>query len=168
MTEQQITFLARSQMQKLTCYLMRKTGNKEDAEDIVQECFYRLQSKHNLYQTDNAKAYLYKVANNLLIDSYRNKIRTSSKTRHFLDQAFVEDPLSSPDRVLSSKEELRHVGQAIVHLPEKCQQAFILSRFYGYNYEQVASHMDISIKTVEKHISRALKTCQQSLLELSG
>lgn len=167
MTEQQIGLLARDQILELTYYLTRKTGNREDAEDIVQECFCRLQSRRNHYQADNAKAYLYKVANNLLIDSYRKKNRTKRQKRHLINEAFSDDQLTIPDRVLSSKQELRHVGQAIVHLPEKCQHAFILSRFYGYNYQEVASHMGISIKTVEKHISKALETCQQSLSQLT-
>ena len=68
-----------------------------------------------------------------------------------------------PDQAaLYEKKELnKQIGTSLQALPDKCRQAFVLSHFDNLSYKAVANEMGISVKTVEKHISKALRTLRK-------
>ncbi|MCV6615256.1 MAG: RNA polymerase sigma factor [Cellvibrionaceae bacterium] len=154
----------------LVRFLARKTRSQEDAEDIAQGAFLRIQKLENLDKLDNPRAYLYQTASNLAIDQLRraklhrgyiqSETPTATETEELggnhVDQA-------TPERLLAAKEELQRIEATIEVLPFKARQAFLLHRTKGLAYSDIAKEMGVSVSSVEKYILLALKQCHQAL-----
>lgn len=126
------------------------------AEDLVQEVFYDLwRKRHKLNVQQSWRAYLRRAAINRTLNYIR-------------DQKMIVDDESALPFNMSSKEadagklmevdELKaEIAQAIEALPERCRLVFGLSRFELMSNKEIAQHLDISIKTVENQMTKALK-----------
>lgn len=154
----------------LVRFLARKTRNHQDAEDIAQGAFLRIQKLENLDKLDNPRAYLYQTASNLAID----QLRRAKLHRGYLQSETpavteIEESSSSyvdqatPERLLVAKEELHRIESTIAHLPFKARQAFLLHRTKGLAYSDIAKEMGVSVSSVEKYILLALRQCHQAL-----
>jgi RNA polymerase sigma-70 factor (ECF subfamily) len=78
----------------------------------------------------------------------------------FLEESAHDEPSIDPD-ILRSK-----INQEIDKLPPRCAEIFKLSRFEGLKYQEIAEHLDISIKTVEVQMGKALKVLRERLKDL--
>jgi RNA polymerase sigma-70 factor (ECF subfamily) len=85
-----------------------------------------------------------------------------------LDEVQLVSELPSPERAVSAGEELARMLDAIEELPPKCKQVFLLSRARGMTYPEIARHCGISVKMVEKQISRALAACLKKVGGVDG
>jgi len=139
---------------KLYYQAARKTNSLEDAQEIVQNIFASLWlRRHQLRIESNLASYLavavkYKVFKHLA-QQYKQEA-----FRHEAD--WVDFDNSTEDWL--QFEELRvRLDQLVSELPEKCQLIFKLSREEGLTYKQIAENLNISVKTVETQLSRALK-----------
>lgn len=138
-------------------FIFIRSGSSEFAEDGVQEIFTRLwNSRRNLDESQSIKAYLYRIANNLLIDHYRK--RSSEKT-----YLFETDPPDGDDE--EKLQEKIDIQSAIQALPETVRDVFILNRYQGLSYSEIAETFGISVKTVEKRMSQALDRLRKALSE---
>ncbi|MBB6521351.1 RNA polymerase sigma factor [Pseudoteredinibacter isoporae] len=154
----------------LVRFLARKTRNQEDAEDIAQGAFLRIQKLENLDQLDNPRAYLYQTASNLAIDQlrraklHRGYLQSETPTAPEIEESsgnYVDQ--ATPERLLSAKEELVQIEETISDLPFKARQAFLLHRTKGLAYSDIAKEMGVSVSSVEKYILLALRQCHQAL-----
>lgn len=143
--------------------------NKEDAKDIVQEVFMKIWNKKSqLNIHTNLNSYLYKMTKNTCIDYLRKK---ESRVTESLNLEFRENHihLSSLKDDASSKiieQELEiEIQYAISLLPEKCREVFIKSRIEGLKHREISDEMDISTKTIENHMTKALKHMRFHLRE---
>ena len=136
-------------------YIWLRVRNIEIAEDIVQDVFFRIwQKRETLQENGNFTAFIFQIAHNLVVDWARKngaKLRmqgtltsNEKQSTHANEQAELHDLESI-------------ISNAIETLPPAMQQAFVLHRFENLNYKQIAEIMGISNKTVEKHMSAALK-----------
>jgi len=164
-----------SQGPGLIRFLSRKLNNTEDARDIAQNAFIRIQHLAESGQLENPKAYLYQTASNLAID----KIRRDQLHHRYLqtEGAWQQDDTGfnlsqsdycTPERLLAAKQQLEHIEQAISGLPLKCRQAFLLHRVKGRSYSEIADEMSVSVSSVEKYILQALKVCRKALKASGG
>jgi RNA polymerase sigma-70 factor (ECF subfamily) len=82
-----------------------------------------------------------------------------------LDQDFVGLPSLEPahETRIEHEQELALVRAAILQLPERCRQVYLLNRIDGLSYSQIAQHCGISVKAVEKHIGKALSLLRSKL-----
>lgn len=154
---------------RLEKFLARKMDNPEDAAEIAQDAFLRLHRMEQPEQLDNARAFLFQVANNLAIDQLRRK------TLHFrflnMEKSHAVDgePLdinaiaASPEQIISAREKLDAIYAAVDELPFKTKQAFLLHRKNGLSYNNIAREMNVSVSSVEKYILQALKHCRARL-----
>jgi len=102
-------------------------------------------------------AYLARMIRNNCLDFLKKrKIETSELNEAYQGSFEVEDALITKD--LQEK-----IDKTIDSLPEKCRQVFVLSRFEELSYNEISKQLNISKKTVEAHISRALKSLRISL-----
>ncbi len=154
----------------LVRFLTRKLKNAEDAEDIAQNAFIRIQHLAETGHLDNPKAYLYQTASNLAIDQIRREKLHGNYVQGEINRQQATPEYSgsapntySPERVLSAKQELVVMHTTIGGLPLKCRQAFLLHRVKGLTYTEIANEMSISVSSVEKYILQALKTCRSAL-----
>ena len=147
--------------------------NRFDAENIVQDVFLRLWEKRTLLPKDiNLQAYLPAMVKNQCMDFLKHQ---QVVERHFVNRnsaiqqemAFNYYAISRFDPEQPDVESLeRLVEKAINELPEQCRKAFELSRYNELKYKEIADEMGISVKTVETHISHALKILRITLKDL--
>ncbi|NOY60515.1 MAG: RNA polymerase sigma-70 factor [Calditrichaeota bacterium] len=136
-------------------FLLIRTGSQETSRDFVQDVFAGLwQNRRTLKTGKSLRAYLFRIANNLVIDHFRRQ-----KTQHLYSERFFNFEMTE------NPELRRRIFSAIEELPEKLRTVFVLSRFDGLKYTEIAQACEISIKTVEKRMSRALRVLRK---ELSG
>jgi len=148
--------------QPLFGYLWKRTRDRDTAEDLVQDLFTKVWKNHR--QVDPSKsirAYLYQCAYHLAIDHLRRTIRKNE-----VGEPDANSVGESVDEV--AFERRKAIASAIENLPDAQRNAFILSRFEGLKYAEIASVLNISVKTVETHIGRALKKLREGLSEWAG
>ncbi|MDB5061315.1 MAG: polymerase sigma-70 factor [Mucilaginibacter sp.] len=134
----------------------KRLKNKEMAEEIVQEVFTSLWHKRGaLNITQTLGGYLFTSVSNLVIDQYRkNLVRARYKESFKL--VYSETDNSTEDAILVK--ELEHtIENEVNSLPDKCRSVFELSRVEHKTNKEIAFELGISEKTVEHHITKALK-----------
>lgn len=141
----------------LHSFLWLRTNSTELTSDLIQEVFTRLwQNREKLIPENSVKAYLYKIANNLVIDHYRKKNT---------ENAYLAENFLAKSRHLDdSLESVTAIKISIQNLPENSRIVFILSRYQGLTYLEIAKALKVSIKTVEARMSQALRILRDELL----
>jgi RNA polymerase sigma-70 factor (ECF subfamily) len=131
----------------LVAFLKRRFG-PQDAEDLAQEAYARAVSARPLIR--NPRAFLAQVA----LNAARDLARRRAARPVLLSDDSAQKPISA-----ASQTEALHLKQIILALPPKLQEVFLLSRFGGLTYEEIAHHCGISVKTVEGRMTKALAMC---------
>jgi len=146
----------------LMAYFLRRTGSRSEAEDLTQETFARLISSSTFESTDQANAYVFRVAINLLRDRARSAARWKKVPAVSLD-AVATDEISrgfsediGPERVLIGRESLAEVLTCLEELGDRTKSIFILFRLEGMKQKDIAALYGIGLSTVEKHVMSAV------------
>ncbi|ALN93763.1 RNA polymerase sigma factor, sigma-70 family protein [Lysobacter gummosus] len=144
-------------------FLRSHGASQDDAQDVTQESLYKL-TRYRAVPLQALKPLLYRIALNQLCDIRRRE----SGLRRSLQAAglgAIDAPIDVPlpEQWVENREELARVNAAIERLPERCRQVYLLNRIDGMSYSQISAHQSISVKAVEKHISRALTLLRQFL-----
>jgi RNA polymerase sigma-70 factor (ECF subfamily) len=143
-------------------YAVQFVVDRAEAEEIVQDFFVRLWKKHgNLFQSDSLKNYFFSSVKNSSINYLRHK-KIENLTIQKLTQLSTSHLVYDPDIYLVTELQEK-ISHAIGLLPEKCREIFIMSRFKGLDNDQIAGEMQISKRTVETHISNALRILRNEL-----
>ena len=149
--------LFRDMFPKLVGYAWKYTGQKESASDVVQEAFIKLwKIREDLNPNESVKAYLYSTVRNLSL----NHIRDNSRVQTGLKLADLNKEAVQPEveqRDETNKQKMKLIKKWISELPERQQEAFMLSRFEGLDHEEISLVMNVSPRTVNNHIMQALK-----------
>jgi RNA polymerase sigma-70 factor (ECF subfamily) len=145
-------------------YCIRFVGKPEEAEEIVQGLFVKLWVKRDELQINTSvNSYLYRAVQNYALNHLQQqKIRGRFRLN---DLAETEEPNSDAQGVLEEDELNACIRKTIGDLPEKRRIIFELSRFSDMKYQQIAEHLDISVKTVEAQMAKALQSLRHSLKE---
>lgn len=156
MSEPDLQGLFMAHAQPLKSHLLRKSGDPQLAADLAQESFLRLTERHACERIDNAPGWLYRTANNLLIDHYRRERchRTDSVPGEVLE-AIVE-PCSNPEEQYLKACRVQRLYQAMSELQPRTQQVLRLNRLEGLTHAEVARLLGISASSVQKHLTMAL------------
>ncbi|CAB3908939.1 sigma-70 family RNA polymerase sigma factor [Achromobacter animicus] len=141
-------------------WLRRRLGNSADAADLAQDTFVGLLGAYRrraLPDLQEPRAYLTTIAKRLMVDLYR---------RLALEQAYLEVLAAMPARHAPSEEQrlavlqtLREVDALLAALPDKVRAAFLLSQLDGLTYEQIATEMRVSVRTVKRYMAEAFTHC---------
>ena len=137
-------------------YLWSRLGESESARELLQEIFVRLwQSRERLRPTRSLKPYIYRMANNLIIDYYRRqKVRIQYKEleKNRTSEGSNENP------------ELKTlIKLALQTLPDKLRTVFILHHVKKYTYDEIAEMCQVSKKTVENRMKKAIVHLRKKL-----
>lgn len=138
-------------------FLWRQTSDEELAKDLLQEVFSRLwKSRENLDPQQSLKSYLYRIGHNLIIDHRRQ----SAHKPEYLE----DNPAHEPAYLMEENFDLHEKIQAtIAALPEPVRLVFTMNRFDGIKYAEIAVMLNISVKTVEARMSKALAILREKL-----
>lgn len=146
---------------KLTTYAFNLIHDKDLAEDIVQNVFLKIWKKRNKLKPDlSIQNLLYKSVYNEFIDQYRKSKKTVALEKKYIDALSTvvdEEDGQSLERLFDT------VKKEIENLPPKCKQTFLLSKKEGLTNIEIAEHLDVSIKSVEKHISKAFSILRKKI-----
>ncbi|WP_461533335.1 RNA polymerase sigma-70 factor [Sinomicrobium sp.] len=155
--------------EKLHYFASSYIGNSEDAREIVQNTFYKLWKKKNELTSDtNLNSYLFSIVKNECLDYFKHqKVKRQYREEIEREQmTILEHSLNDDPSMLYIEQELSlKVNRLIDQLPPSCRQIFIKSRFEGLKYVEIAHELNISPKTVENQISKALRFLRNELRE---
>lgn len=160
---------------ELLNFLARKVNDRDIAADLVQESFVRIYAAQQAGQAvRDPRALLFRTARNLVVDQYRraevrNETAPPAHGEDALDlDALVGPSALEPDTILASRENLTAVLSTIDQLPPRCREAFVLYKFDGLSYAEIAVRMNISVRTVEMQLQIAMKACWACMDALNG
>ncbi len=137
-------------------------------DDITQETVLRALQAEKKRDIEQPKAYLFKVARNLVKDEIDKKSRSIIE---FIDEY---EPVSSDEAEPSVEDQYENrqrmflFGEALASLPRQCRQVFILKKVYGYSHKEISKQLGISISTTEKHVVSGLKRCREFVKANNG
>jgi RNA polymerase sigma-70 factor (family 1) len=147
----------------LCSHAVRFVFSKEIAEDIVSEIFCRFWTDRTYAIINTSyRAYLFKAVR---FSSYNYVKWELSKKRKEVDYESLPDSIEAiaPAETLLLDELSGEISRIIEHLPPQCKAVFLLSRFENKKYREIAEDLNISIKMVEAHISKALGILRANL-----
>ncbi len=152
--EKVYTLVFKEYSKTLYNYLYYKTGNLSMAKDLTQEAFTKLWLNCKTVIPATARGYVFKTANNLLINEYNHQ----KVVLKFQQIPTSDRDNQSPAFLLEEKELKTELESAISALPEKQRVVFLLSRIDKKTYKEIAEMIGISKQAVEKRIYNALDT----------
>jgi RNA polymerase sigma-70 factor, ECF subfamily len=154
---QSMELLFRRLYPQLCAFANKFLHNIDEAEEVVQEVFYKIwKNRKNLDENQSVKCYLFtSVKNSCFSVLEHNKVK--DKYAALLEYVYITSLNSAVahDSLIATELE-KDFTQALEKLPADCRKIFELSRFEGLKYQEIADRLNISIKTVETQMSRAL------------
>jgi RNA polymerase sigma-70 factor (ECF subfamily) len=150
--------------QPLINFARRYVKDIHIAENIVQDVFVQIwQNRIQLDPSLNIKIYLYTAVKNR---AYKHFRRLDVQRRASESLNFVWPAVKTPEDEMYQKEIITAINIAIEKLPKKTRIVFSMNRFDDLTYKEIARILNISIKTVETHMGRALKYLRDHLAHL--
>lgn len=142
----------------LMAFSQKFLPSEDDAREVVHMVFINLWEKRNTLDTSiSLKSYLFTSVHNRSLNLLRDR-------KKFSDEEIPE--IASESSVQSQMESMEledKINAVIASLPEKCREVFEMNRFEGLKYGEIADKLNISVKTVENQMSKALKILRENL-----
>lgn len=145
--------LYRTHWKKLVRFAGRYTS-RHDAPDIVHRLFTRMAARKGRKGPDAPEAYLRQATINLIRDDARQAERRSTKLHVCTDAVELTD--SDPVAALEARDILARMEAVVTRLPVRTREIFLAHRIDGFTYGEIAARTGLSVKTIEKHMSRAI------------
>lgn len=154
-------------------FLTARTADAAEAEDVLQELWIKLQSLPT-GPVAHGRAYLYRMAQNLVVDRLRGRQRRARRERVWIDDRdgpgynIAIEPVAqgqNAEDVLLEREEAALLASAVANLPVGARRAFELHKMQGLSHAEVAATLGISRSGVEKHMTVAMKYLRRALLD---
>ncbi|MDR3262034.1 MAG: RNA polymerase sigma-70 factor [Tannerella sp.] len=145
----------------LCLFALRITNRLEDAEDVVQQAFADVwEKRRTMAKIDNLKAYMYQAVRNRSL-SFVEKAEHTCPIDEYAD---MEDPPS--EEPIDCAERDARLWDALDRLPPERKKIFLLSKRDGLKYQEIADRLNLSVKTVENQIGKALKTLRETVVRV--
>jgi len=147
---------------RLYAFALKILNNEDLSKDVVQEVFIRFWEKSAFFVNKNPEAFLFRMVKNACINNIRHQKIVEQrnievKNQYQGEELYAIDMMSDEPYALIEKELREEINEVFYSLPEKCRLVFKMSRIDGLKNQEIASLLKVSIKTVEKHITKALK-----------
>lgn len=144
-------------------FLAARLGNMEDAEDVLQEIFFKLQRTAPPGDIRDPAAYLFRMAMNLASDFRRERMRSRARdtawagTQGSPSEREAADEAPSPEAAYGARQQVQQVREALEELSPQCRRVFLMHKFEGLPHAEIAERAGIARSTVEKHMRTALR-----------
>lgn len=162
--EQGYERLFRTYYRILCSHAVRYTYSRAAAEDIVGEVFLNFwQNQAHTHIATSFSAYLFTAVRNRV---FTHLAEENKKKRVFgqpSDELTEPTESADPQSILQFTELYQRIEELVRTLPPQCQRVFLLSRFEGLKHREIADELQISVKTVEMHVTRALTEIRRTL-----
>lgn len=150
---------------QLKAYLRGAFPRVRDVDDVVQESYVRIWRVRTVQPIASAKAFLFQIARRLALDFTRRAKVSPIDTVRDLSELSVIDNAPGVVEAISRKERIKLLADAIDTLPHRCREIFVLRRLKCMPQKEVAARLGISERTVEVHVLRGLRRCEDYLRE---
>jgi len=148
----------RSYYERLCNYAHQLMQDQDEAEEMVQEVFVKIWDKReNLEIKLSLKSYLYKAVYNTCLNRLKQMKNSKASSVENLQQSITDNGS------IMIRELEKNIGKAIEKLPEQSRIIFKLSRFEELKYAEIAEHLNLSVKTVENQMGKALRVLRHEL-----
>jgi RNA polymerase sigma factor (sigma-70 family) len=146
-------------------FAFRYLKSQNDIEDVVQEAFVRAVNAEKKTEITHIKSYIFMTVKNLSLKKLdKSEFKLADSVGDFCEEGIYIDTQTLEEQ-FESNQRFELFCKAIRMLPVKCQQVYILRKVYGYSQKEIAQRMNISIKTVESHLTKAIVRCTDYMEE---
>lgn len=160
----QFESLFRSSYVSLVKYSKKLIKDQDTAEEIVQELFFRLwQDREKIKIESSLNGYLFRAVHNRCLHYFEHLKVVERHAQEMTSDTF--DTTEDPADVLQYKELQTRIARILERLPERCGKIFMMNRFEGFRYSEIAEKLSVSVKTVEANMGKALKEFRRELAE---
>lgn len=150
---------------RLCAFANKFLNDPEEAQEVVQDMFVKIwEARDEIDPESSLKSYVFKTVQNLSINKLRRK-KVESKYIEIFQFVYVDNHEFSALESLLAKELEAHIINSIKRLPGECRKIFELSRSEGLKYREIAETLNISVKTVETQMSKALRSLRVELTD---
>ncbi|MFT5596745.1 MAG: RNA polymerase sigma-70 factor (family 1) [Flammeovirgaceae bacterium] len=140
-------------------FLYYKTSQSELSEDVAQDAFVKLWETREKIDKSSLKAYVFTIANNLMI----NKLKREQLKFKFLNYTEQRSDNETPQYLLEMQEFDEKLQKVLAKIPDGAREVFLMNRIEGLKYREIAEMLGLSMKAVEKRMSRALAILREDL-----
>ncbi len=145
-------------------YIKSMVRSDDDAHDLLQETYLKVCNRKNIEDLDaNVKGYLFVVATNAAKDFIRKRVSRHEAKHICINSVEIEADNASPEAEAEWSASLNAVKASLLKLDSRTKQVFIMRRFMGYSSADIAKHLKVSKRTVERDLITALDTIKSDL-----
>ena len=155
----------RKHVEDLRNFLFYKFGNLDTAADLAQEAFVKLWDNCDKVDTDRAKNYLFTIGVNLGISQKRHE-QVKFKYQEIKIHSKEDRTHESPEFILEEKQFEAKLMKCIAELPDRQREVFLLHRMEKKTYKEIAEMSQVSVKAIEKLMTKALKKLRENIDQL--
>jgi RNA polymerase sigma-70 factor (ECF subfamily) len=154
---------------RLFAFAMQLSGNREDAEDLVQEAFIKAHGMIASFRGESALyTWLHRIVVNLYIDftrsgRYRTMTAWDDERDNDTETAYLHSPQPSPEARTNAALQQEHLERALQHLSPQQRTVFVLRYFQEFSLEEIAQELGVTVGTVKTQIFRAVKELRERL-----
>lgn len=142
-------------------FIARFVQGSHDVDDVAQEAFLRAYSVEAQRPIEQPKSYLFRIAKNVALDQLRQRSRKPTVYLGDFESPDVLGSESTLEDELMAQQTLGIHCAAVASLPEKCRKVYLMRKVYGMRYKEIAETLDITVNTVEAHMTKAYARCEQ-------
>lgn len=147
---------------RLYAFSFKLLFSAEDAEEVVQEVFYKIWKNKSMLEKDSSfKSFIFTVAKNHIYNLLSKRVSETAYKHYYIGVAQSEE--STTEDMYNFKELRKIVHEMVDRMPAKRQRVFLMSRFDGQSNREIANQLELSLSTVENHLNKALKFLKQQL-----
>ncbi|WP_299528009.1 RNA polymerase sigma factor [uncultured Lutibacter sp.] len=159
--EKAFVYLVNTYHKKLFVYALSLTNDHAMSQDIVQEVFLRTWEFRKRLKTDNSiNGFLYKSVYNEFINLYHR-----NQSIMLLEKTYIEslNEIIEESNAVDLEKKIALIHEELENLPKKCKQVFLLSKKEGLTNIEIAEYLNVSIKSVEAHITKAYSILRKKI-----
>ncbi|HZV67505.1 MAG TPA: sigma-70 family RNA polymerase sigma factor [Telluria sp.] len=159
----QVIALYKDRQKKLVRYVQRFLRSTAEAEDVSQEAFLRAYAAEVGGATEFSEALLYTVARNLALSELRKRTTRASEQYEELYHLDANRFRNDPEAQAIDRNLIACVERAMLRMPPKCLDVFQLRKIDDLSHAEISAKLGISVKTIERHLTKALRICRETM-----
>tara|TARA_R110000868_G_scaffold398146_1_gene671146 strand:- start:686 stop:1264 length:579 start_codon:yes stop_codon:yes gene_type:complete len=162
-----LTEFKKSQL-SLRSFISRYVISPQDIDDVSQETFLRAYKAEKENEIEHPKAFLFRIAKNLMLSEFSRKAR--KVTDYIEDYDGSEELLNSNNLELNvmAQQKLGIYCEAVASLPTQCRRVVIMKKVYAMQNKEIARRLELSVSTVEKHLTKGIRRLNTTITSRYG
>jgi RNA polymerase sigma-70 factor (ECF subfamily) len=141
----------------LRSWLRRRRLSEFEIDDLIQETYAKFVSMESVEAIRDPKSYAFQIARSIFASNVRRSKIVPIWAGTDLGELSIASNEGTPEDVIEARDELQELVEALATLPDRCRKAFLMRRADGLSQRETAQALGISEKTVEKHMTQAIR-----------